>query len=166
MKKNALIFIGIFTSLAASRFIPHPPNFTSLIALSFYVPVFLGLRFLPALILSFVITDLIIGYHSGTHWTWGSVLLIGLISPFFARNIKFRTSGALLGACIFFVVTNFGVWASGMYGYTYLGIIECYTLALPFFSYSLISTLFFLLIIESVYYLLKSKLTWLSNSKF
>ena len=40
MKKNALIFIGIFTSLAASRFIPHPPNFTSLLALSFYVPVF------------------------------------------------------------------------------------------------------------------------------
>ena len=78
MKKNVLIFFGIFLSLAASRFIPHPPNFTSLIALSFYVPVFLGIRFLPALIISFAITDLIIGYHSGTHWTWGSVLLIGL----------------------------------------------------------------------------------------
>ena len=53
MKKNVLIFLGIFLSLAASRFIPHPPNFTSLIALSFYVPVFLGIRFLPALIISF-----------------------------------------------------------------------------------------------------------------
>ena len=163
MKKNALIFIGIFTSLAASRFIPHPPNFTSLIALSFYVPVFLGLRFLPVLLISFAITDLIIGYHSGTHWTWGSVLLIGLASQYFTKNLSWRLGGALLGACIFFAITNFGVWASGMYGYTYVGIIECYTLALPFFSYSLISTLFFSLVIESVYQLLKSKLTRLFN---
>ena len=61
------IFVGIFVALAASRFIPHPPNFTSLIALSFYVPAFLGLRFIPALLISFIITDLIIGYHSLTH---------------------------------------------------------------------------------------------------
>ena len=44
------ISVGIFLTLAASRFIPHPPNFTSLIALSFYVPVLLGLRFLPVLL--------------------------------------------------------------------------------------------------------------------
>ena len=50
-------------ALAASRFIPHPPNFTSLIALSFYIPALLGLRFLPALLLSFGLTDIIIGFH-------------------------------------------------------------------------------------------------------
>ena len=49
---------GIFLVLAASRFIPHPPNFTSLLALSFYVPALLGIRYLPALIISFVITDI------------------------------------------------------------------------------------------------------------
>ena len=51
------ITLGIFLALAASRFIPHPPNFTSLIALSFYVPVFFGTRFIPAVLFSFVITD-------------------------------------------------------------------------------------------------------------
>ena len=61
--------IGIFLSLAASRFIPHPPNFTSLLALSFYVPVLFGLRYIPVLLISFAITDLVIGYNSGTHWT-------------------------------------------------------------------------------------------------
>ena len=151
MKKNFFIFLGIFTSLAASRFIPHPPNFTSLLALSFYVPVFFGLRYLPVLLISFAITDLVIGYHSGTHWTWGSVFLIGLISPLFSKNIKLRISGAMLGVCIFFGVTNFGVWTSGMYGYTFEGIIECYMLAVPFFGYSILSTLLFSIIIESVY---------------
>jgi hypothetical protein len=157
MRKNFLIFVGIFVSLAASRFIPHPPNFTSLIALSFYIPVFLGLRFLPALLISFAITDLIIGYHLGTHWTWGSVLLIGLISQYFTKNLTSRLSGALLGALIFFIITNFGVWASGMYGYTIQGFFNCYILAIPFFAYSLISTLTFSIIIESLYklYLIK-----------
>ena len=64
--KQIVICIGIFLSLALSRFLPHPPNFTSLNALSFYVPVFLGIRFLPILLLSFAITDLVIGYHTGT----------------------------------------------------------------------------------------------------
>jgi len=157
MPKNLFICLGILTSLAATRFIPHPPNFTSLIALSFYVPVFLGVRFLPALLISFAITDLVIGYHSGTHWTWGSVLLIGLVSQYFTKNLNWRLSGAFLGACIFFVVTNFGVWSSGMYGYTISGLYTCFILAIPFFAYSIISTLIFSVIFETGYKLLNDK---------
>ena len=157
MKKSIAISLGIFLSLAASRFIPHPPNFTSLIALSFYVPVFLGLRFIPALLISFAITDFVIVYHSGTHWTWGSVLLIGLISVYFTNNFLLRMSGALVGALIFFIVTNFGVWVGGMYGYTLAGFITCYVLAIPFFTYSLISTLIFSSIIEILYKIYNSK---------
>ena len=157
MPKNLFICLGILTSLAATRFIPHPPNFTSLIALSFYVPVFLGVRFLPALLISFAITDLVIGYHSGTHWTWGSVLLIGLVSQYFTKNLNWRLSGAFLGACMFFVVTNFGVWSSGMYGYTISGLYTCFILAIPFFVYSIISTLIFSAIFETGYKLLNDK---------
>ena len=151
------VCFGIFISLSASRFIPHPPNFTSLLALSFYVPVVLGLRFLPALIISFAITDIIIGYHTGTHWTWGSVLVIGLLSQYFKKNISLRIVGALLGAFIFFVITNFGVWTTGMYGFTFSGMISCYVLAIPFFAYSLISTFFFSAIIETVLKIIKIK---------
>ena len=129
--KQIYIFLGIFLALAISRFIPHPPNFTSLIALSFYVPVFLGISYIPFLIISFAITDIVIGYHSGTFFTWGSVFLIGIISHYFHKNITSRISGALLGALIFFIVTNFGVWLSGMYGMTIAGLILTYTMAIP-----------------------------------
>ena len=142
------ITAGIFLVLAASRFIPHPPNFTSLIALSFYIPALLGLRFLPALLLSFGLTDIIIGFHGTILFTWGSVILIGLISNRFIKNVLSRISGALLGALIFFIITNFGVWSLGSYGYTFEGLITCYTLALPFFAYSLVSTFIFSSIIE------------------
>lgn len=72
--------------LSASRFVSHPPNFTSLFALSFYIPVFLGIRYLRVLIISFVLTVLTIGFHEVTLFTWGSVILIGLGSRFSYKN--------------------------------------------------------------------------------
>ena len=143
--------VGIFLALAASRFIPHPPNFTSLLALSFYVPALLGVRYLPSLLLSFIITDLVIGFHSVTLFTWGSVILIGLGSKFFTNTILSRVFGSLLGASLFFVITNFGVWTLGSYTYTLEGLLLCYTLAIPFFTYSLISTFIFSGVIESIF---------------
>lgn len=157
MKKHLFIFIGIFISLATTRLIPHPPNFTSLLALSFYVPALLGIRYLPHLIISFAITDLIIGYHFATHWTWGSVLIIGFLPVIFSEKIFSRIIGALTGALIFYLISNFGVWSNGSYGYSWEGLIKCFVLAIPFFAYSLISTLIFSIIIEIFYSLLKTK---------
>ena len=146
------ISIGILLALSASRFIPHPPNFTSLIALSFYVPAFFGRKYIFALLLSFFITDLIIGFHNTLFFTWGSIVLIGYISNFFIKNINYRICGVLFSAFIFFVVSNFGVWfVSGFYDYNFNGLIECYLMAIPFFNYTLISTLLFSLIIELVH---------------
>ena len=84
------ISIGIFIALAASRFIPHPPNFTSLLALSFYVPALIGIRYLPSLVISFILTDLIIGFHGVSLFTWGSVIIIGLMSKYFISNLMTR----------------------------------------------------------------------------
>ena len=144
------ISIGLFVAIAVSRFVPHPPNFTSLMALSFYVPALLGLKYLPILLLSFIGTDLIIGLHNVTFFTWGSIILIGLCSKFFLKNIISRILGSLMGASLFFIVTNFGVWSLGSYGYTLQGFLLCYTLAIPFYAYNLVSTFIFAGIIEGV----------------
>ena len=145
------VSLGIFVALAASRFIPHPPNFTSLLALSFYIPALIGIRYLPALIISFMITDFVIGFHGTALFTWGSIIVIGLGSKYFISSIFTRISGALLGACLFFIITNFGVWSMGSYGYTFEGLFMCYTLAIPFFAYTMISTFMFSAIIEGIY---------------
>ena len=161
--KYLKISIGIFVILAASRFIPHPPNFTSLIALSFYVPALLGLKFLPFVLLSFIFTDIIIGFHNTLLFTWGSILLIGFISKYFMNSIKKRLIGAIIGAILFFIITNFGVWTSGFYGYSFNGLIECYTLAIPFFLNTLVSTILFSTLIELIYSFLSKKLKILQN---
>ena len=142
--------ISIFLALAISRFIPHPPNFTSLIALSFYIPAIFGLRYLPVLLISFAITDFIIGFHSSVFFTWGSVIIIGLIAKYFTTSILSRIFGALIGSLIFYLVTNYGVWFGGMYSQNFGGLIESYIMGLPFFGYSLISTFIFSAVVESV----------------
>jgi len=149
------ISIGIFFALAASRFIPHPPNFTSLIALSFYVPALLGRRFIPSLIFSFLLTDLVIGFHNTLFFTWGSVLLIGIISNIFKKNLGLRLIGAIVGVLIFFIFSNFGVWCTGLYGYNFEGLIICYSLALPFLGNTFVSTIIFSALIEILLSIMK-----------
>ena len=151
MRINLKIALSIFLALAASRFIPHPPNFTSLIALSFYVPAIFGSRYMPVVLLSFVFTDIVIGFHNTLLFTWGSVIFIGIFSRYFTKSILTRISGALTGALIFFIITNFGVWVSGMYQANLNGLIESYVMGLPFFGYSLVSTFIFGSLIETVY---------------
>ncbi len=150
--------IGIFIILAASRIIPHPPNFTSLIALSFYVPLIFGVTYIPVVLLSFVITDILIGFHSTLFFTWGSVVLIGIFSKFFiSTNLKFRFIGVVSASFIFFVISNLGVWLSGGYGYSFSGLLECYFLAIPFFGNTLLSTIFYTFLIEIIHFIYKKK---------
>ncbi len=144
------ISIGIFLVLAASRFIPHPPNFTSLIALSFYIPIIMGLKFIPVLIFCFFVTDYFIGFHSTTFFTWGSILIIGLISQYFKKNIYVRLLGALSASLVFYLFSNFGVWTLGSYSYTFDGLILCYIAAIPFYTNTLLSTIIYSVIIESI----------------
>ena len=155
--KQLIICLGIFLSLALSRFIPHPPNFTSLIALSFYVPAIFGFRFLPLVIISFAVTDFFIGFHTLTLFTWGSVLLIGIIPKYLNHTILKRVSGAFAGSLLFFIITNFGVWLIGSHSNS-LGLVETYFVALPFFGYSMVSTILYSFIFEIIYKILKTKL--------
>ena len=159
---NLKIIFGVLLALSASRFIPHPPNFTSLLALSFYIPALFGIRHITTVIFALLFTDMILGFHSIMPFTFGSIILIGLISNYFNKSIIYRIMGALIGALIFFIITNFGVWTLGSYGYDLNGIVLCYTLALPFFAYSIISTIIFSVVIETV---LKFKFIKLKNKK-
>jgi len=147
---NFKVAISIFLVLCVSRFIPHPPNFTSLIALSIYVPIIFGQRYIFILLLSFIFSDILIGFHNTIFFTWGSILIIGLGSTIFKKSLLSRFFGSFIGASIFYLITNFGVWANGLYGYTINGLIYSYILAIPFFGYTLISTLIFSTLIETI----------------
>ncbi len=153
------VSIGIILAIVLTRLIPHPPNFTSLIAISFYATALLGIFYLPIILLSFFITDLIIGFHQTLFFTWGSIVVIGLTSKYFVKDFKWRTIGVLLSAIIFFILSNFGVWLTGSYGYTMNGLISCFIMAIPFFKSTLAATIIYSFIIEIIYkFIIKEKI--------
>ena len=72
-----------------------------------------------------MITDLFIGFHSITLFTWGSIALIGLITKYFLNSKYHRYVGVLGSTMIFFILSNFGVWfASYFHGINNLSLIE------------------------------------------
>ena len=145
-----LILLSSIGALFLFRFLPHPPNFTPVIAMAFYLPIFFGMWCIPFLLLAFAITDFFIGFHSLLVWTWGSLALISLISKF-SNNILSRLFLSFVGAVMFYIISNFGVWFSGsLYQYSIDGLIQCYIMALPFFTNTFFSTIIFSLLIELI----------------
>src|ERR1019366_10675544 len=64
---------------------------------------------------------------------------------------------ALASSVLFFLLTNFGVWAfESLYPKTLEGLIACYVAAIPFFQNTLQSDLFFTAVLFGAFTLLES----------
>jgi|SRR6185437_2705405 len=60
-------------------------------------------------------------------------------------------SASLISAISFFVVSNFAVWLFGtMYDKSFAGLLQCYTMAIPFFRGTLVSDLVFTPVLFSI----------------
>ena len=146
--KNFSLFLGCVSIVLLFRLIPHPPNFTPVIALSLYLPFIFGVWSIPFCVLGFAVTDYFIGFHSMLIWTWGALAFIGYTSKF-CKKIFSRIFLSFIGALTFFIISNFGVWISGTYYEISLqGLFNCYTMAIPFFTNTLLSTMIFAVIFE------------------
>ena len=147
-----------FISIIVTRLIPHPPNFTSTIALAFYLPVLFGVKFIIVVLGAFILSDLVIGMHQLIFFTWASLLLVGYLSKFFKKTY-FRPLGITISCILFFIISNFGVWLfSDLYTLDANGLITCYTMAIPFLQNSLIGTIIFTLIVELILSFSKTKI--------
>jgi len=149
-----LIFFGII--LALSRIIPHPPNFTPIIASAIMAPLLIKDRLFGIAIPIFAmfISDIIIGFYSYQFVIYSSILVIALVAPMRKNYINLGIM-AVGGSVWFFITTNFAEWIIwDYYPKTFEGLIAAYTLALPFFKNTLISTCLFTgLIAISIKYL-------------
>jgi hypothetical protein len=125
-----------------SRLFVHLPNFTPVIALALFGGVTLEKRyalFIPLALM--VVSDLIIGFHAVIFFTWSAVVLCSIIG-LMVRKQKSPVrlfAASIFAAVLFFVVSNFGAWLV-MYPRTTDGFVQCYIAAIPFFRYTLLST--------------------------
>ena len=102
------------------------------------------------------------GFYSGQISNYIIIASITIIGFFINKNKMGQIFiGSLAGAVYFFLVSNFTVWIGGgpdinnlPYDRSFSGLLLCYTEALPFFKWSLLSTLLFNGIFFGSYYLL------------
>ena len=91
-----------------------------------------------------IASDLVIRLHDTILFTWGSVVLISALGLYLRgrKSSKNIVLASLASAVIFFVISNFGAWIM-MYPKTWAGVAECFWAAVPFFRWTLLSTLIY-----------------------
>ena len=165
-----LIIIGIF-----GRMLPHPMNFTPVLAVALFSGAYLTDRraaFLLPLGLM-LLTDIMLGLHHTMAATWLSMAGIVAIGMWVRKRVTVTRAalGAVSGSVLFFLVTNFFAWFA-LYEQTWQGLTQCYLAALPFFRNTLSSTVLYTCVLFGAYETARKYLKstsyadfWLSLSK-
>jgi hypothetical protein len=133
------MWIGLVALGASARLLPHPWNFTPMVAIGLFAGAHarrVGVAALATL-LSFALSDAVLGYYRGVEW----IYCAALIPVLFGRAIRNRSglmnlaASALGSSLSFFIATNFAVWAAGqLYPRTFAGLTACYVAAIPFYA--------------------------------
>jgi hypothetical protein len=139
MENGKRLWIAMVVLCAVARLLPHPWNFTPLMAIG----LFSGYQASKAAtgimvtLSALALSDAVLGFHSGFWFVYGAAL----VAVLFGRITRNRggasaIAAAALGSSLsFFLITNFMVWAtSGMYPRTMTGLAACFTAAIPFFQ--------------------------------
>ena len=121
--------IVIILTLSLTRLIPHPWNFSPMIAggvfsgfyfRQFYLSVFV-------VIFSMFIGDLFLGFHNLMFFTY-IALAVAVLIGFYVKHFKFNeiVYSGLAGSVSFFIITNFGAWLTHgeMYAKNLSGLVQ------------------------------------------
>jgi hypothetical protein len=155
VSKRIMTISAIVVLAALTRLVPHPPNVTAVAATALFGGAYFRSRRLAFLmpLVAMLLSDFVLGllvYGMTSMKSQPVVYLCMLIMVAIGRIIQTRRSVAnialatLVSSFIFYLVTNFAVWAfDSLYPTTWAGLTACYTAAIPFFRNSLIGDIFF-----------------------
>jgi hypothetical protein len=133
----------------AARLLPHAPGVWPFAASALFAGRMLRI---PALAVVVPLAAVLLSNVAlaGDDWRITLVVCAAITLPAFAGMLVRRWQGALpviaaMLSCslIFFVTTNFAVWAFGsLYPHTWQGLVQCYVAALPFLDKTVLGDLF------------------------
>ena len=150
--KVLMLPVSLILVLSFSRLIPHPYNFTPILAVGifggFYFKNFILSLFI--VISSMFVGDLVIGFHSTMIFTYSALAAAVAIGIFIKKfNFKEIIFSGLSSSVIFFLITNFGSWLTmAMYEKSFTGLLQSYMMGIPFFHNTLLSTLIYLVVLK------------------
>lgn len=156
------LMISIMIVMAAlSRLLPHPFNFTPIESMALFGSAYFANRWLSIAmpLLAMLLADYFLGFHSGMPVIYGTIVLISLIGFGLRGKVTALRVGSfgLVSATLFFLITNFSVWAgSGMYPMNASGLLACYIAGIPFFHWQLAGVAVYSVILFGGFALLRS----------
>ncbi|MBI4133639.1 hypothetical protein HY478_03420 [Candidatus Uhrbacteria bacterium] len=155
--RHCLIVFGLVAIAVLSRLLPHPANFTAMGAVALFSGTYLPRRWGIFVSLAIMlVTDAVLGFYEPLVMlgVYGSFALAGLVGWYIRTNKKPSTVflGALSASILFFIVTNFAVWAfTPLYPKTPMGLSNAYALAVPFFRNMLLGDLIYTAVLYGVF---------------
>ena len=167
MKGNSVLLYGLVILVVLSRLIPHPLNFTPIGALGLFAGAYIVDRRIWMLpLVALLLSDFFIGFYEPIAMLF--VYLGFALSAFLGRfmlsekRTSYRLGGAAIAsATLFFIVSNFGTWLTGMlYPVSIAGLIECYVMAIPFYGNTLMGDLFYVVVLFGTFECMQ---TWLQK---
>ena len=165
-KGQTVAVIAALVAIAvAGRLVPHMPNFAPVTAAALFCGAYMTRRqsFL-ALAVILLVSDYMLLYikpygasnfdHLYAPWQlWHSTLPFIYFSFAISaavgwwvksrRNSGYVVAAALFCSVQFFLISNAGVWAAGMYDRGLDGLMQSYTMAIPFFRGTALGDLFY-----------------------
>ncbi len=143
-----LAIIGIICLVALFRLLEHyfgiNMNITPVMAVSLFGGAYFSNKKAAYLtpMIAMLLSDMVLGFHSTMFAVYGSLLLGVLLGTKMQNRISaLRVAGSSLASSfLFFIITNFACWAM-YYPTNFAGLVDCYTLAIPFFRTGLIGDL-------------------------
>lgn len=140
-----ILAVAIFIA-ALTRLLPHPPNFSPVMALALFSGAALRDWRLALLVplAAMLMADLWLGFHATMAFVYlGMALMVGAGRWLGGRRRPLPLLAAgMAGASLFFLVSNAGVWLTqDLYPATGAGLAACYLAALPFFHQTVLATL-------------------------
>jgi len=166
--KTELSIVALFLVLMAVilRFLPHLPNFTPVAAIALFGGVYFSRKIALILpITAMFISDIFIGFYEPLIMlsVYGSFVLCVLLGFWLKKHKNWFTvlGSAFTCSLMFFVITNFAVWAfSPWYAKTLSGLVQCYLMATPFFRNTLLGDLFYASVFFGAYEMVE---LWVKN---
>jgi hypothetical protein len=138
MESPKPLWIGMVVVGASARLLPHPWNFTPMMAIGLFAgsharKVSTGVL---ATLFALALSDAVLGFYPGFWYVYGAALIPVLLG----RLIRNRSGAVVIAAAAFvssfsfFLITNFVAWATdGLYPLTIGGLSECYLAGIPFY---------------------------------
>ena len=138
MESPKLLWIGMVVVGASARLLPHPWNFTPMMAIGLFAgsharKLSTGVL---ATLFALALSDAVLGFYPGFWYVYGAALIPVLLG----RLIRNRSGAVVIAAAVFvssfsfFLITNSVAWATdGLYPLTIGGLSECYLAGIPFY---------------------------------